>query len=81
MAKGRSVVQVEETQVGVVLELTMDEARTLRDICDCIGGDPRRSRRGQMDAIKDGLEAAGVGYQCTTDMYPIRAIHFRDKGE
>lgn len=45
---------------SVTLELSKDEAETLRLILGKIGGCPDTTRRGHTGAISEALEAAGV---------------------
>ena len=44
----------------IVLELTPDEAATLKGVTNSIGGDPLTSPRRHMDSISDALLEAGV---------------------
>lgn len=44
----------------VQLTLSHDVARTLAKVCDKIGGDPWRSRRGHMDEIGRALDSVGI---------------------
>lgn len=43
----------------VTLTLTETEAQTLRTLCAYVGGDPKATQRGNMDAIKDALTNLG----------------------
>lgn len=47
-------------RVGVILELTPDEAETLKRIGMLVGGEPNRSRRKHIDAINSALTSVGV---------------------
>lgn len=53
-----TVVLVQEAKV--VLEMTVQQAETMRAICSRIGGSPANSRRRDTDAIKEALDEAGV---------------------
>lgn len=70
------------TDRHVVLTLSEDEAATLRAVCECIGGDMRKSRRRDMDAIGTSLSSAGIKSPLRYDS-PLRSgsIHFRDDAE
>jgi hypothetical protein len=47
---------------GVVLELSLEEAQTLRTILSAIGGCPRKSLRYYCEKITSVLDQAGIGY-------------------
>ena len=40
---------------GVVLRMTMAEAQAVLDVLERIGGDPKRSRRGLPEKVRDAL--------------------------
>jgi hypothetical protein len=46
----------------VTIELTKDEAATLRRVMARIGGCPSKSRRKHTDSIADKLDDAGAGH-------------------
>lgn len=50
---------IQHRKVSYTLDLDEDEAQTLRDVCDMIGGLPS-SRRKYMDSIKQALSSAGI---------------------
>jgi hypothetical protein len=49
----------EPVEQTVIVEMTMDEAKTLRRICYSVGGDPE-GRRGHVKDLIEGLDGAGV---------------------
>ncbi len=69
-----------EPKVIITLELSIEEAETLRGITQRIGG-TAHSRRGHMSAIGRALSDAGVQYDIpeTDTEYGGRAIYFRVK--
>ncbi len=54
------IVTKQEQEAVYVLELTQDEADTLRLVCGRIGGSHRETRRGDMASISAALDAAGL---------------------
>lgn len=54
------------------LELTEDEALTLRVVLNNIGGDPRTTRRHLTDAINNALYEAGVN--TLVEPFAMRAV-------
>ncbi len=60
----------------VELTLSGDEAQTLRDILENIGGCPDTSRRMHTDAVRDALQAQDVYPSNKTDMRPQSSIYF-----
>lgn len=52
--------KVEEKVTGVVIELTLEEAETLRGVCKHIGGCPINSPRKHIDSISAVLDKAGI---------------------
>ncbi len=64
--------------VGIVM--TIEEARTLRDILSQIGGSPYLSRRIHADSIADALDEVGFKHNrrsCAEDMMS-GAIYFKE---
>lgn len=62
---------------GVTLELTMDEAQTLRDVLAKVGGSPRVSRRRHIAALSKAMEDAGIYYGDLQDM--TGSVYFEDE--
>lgn len=62
---------------GVTLELTMDEAQTLRDVLAKVGGAPRESRRRYITAVSRAMEDAGIYYGDLKDM--TGSVYFADE--
>lgn len=83
MAKLVSVVReqyVEPPLKTITLELTADEARAVRDVMGFVGGDPRVTRRGLIDSVRQVL-AGAVGFAPfpVPDVLRTSGIHFTDK--
>lgn len=49
-----------DKRVTFYLALPLEHAETLREVCAHIGGDPKQSRRGLMDNIRDALNEQGI---------------------
>ena len=56
----QKIVQQRVTEKVIHLTLTPEEAETLVIISARIGGMPHTTRRGDVDAIRDALEMAGI---------------------
>jgi len=52
----------------IELTLTLEEAATLRDVCNYIGGDPTKSRRRYFNGIATALYSASVFFQTVHDL-------------
>jgi hypothetical protein len=63
MAKAERVpVEIVPVPFKIVLTLSEQEARALRDVCDKIGGSPFKSRRMYFDNISEALDICGMKY-------------------
>lgn len=60
----------------VTLTLSGDEAQTLRDILEYIGGCPDTSRRTHTDAVMLALQGQDVYPSNKTDIRPQSSIYF-----
>jgi hypothetical protein len=68
---------IQHRKISITLELDEDEAQTLRDVCDMIGGIPDLSRRRFMQSIGDALDSAGVVNSEKEDVSPAHSsIYF-----
>ena len=56
----RELVPVITKEVRYTLDLDFQEARFLRDVCSCIGGDQTNSRRVIADKLIAALEGVGL---------------------
>ena len=65
------------------LEMSIQEARTLKQVCNLIGGDPMQSARMHMDAINEGLVKANIStaHHPLIREYngPLASIYFADE--
>ena len=68
------VVTEEET---VTLIMSRDEADTLRDACEHIGGRRELSRRRYFEAIADALDKVGITSTGYNDINESTVIHFK----
>lgn len=66
-----------EVVESVKLTLSGEEAQTLRDILEHIGGCPDTSRRRFMDSIKRALSSERVYASCEEDIRESSAIYFK----
>lgn len=63
----------------VALELTLEEAQTLREVLGSVGGSPSQSGRGFADSIYDALVEAGFSQLPQELFVPSRqSIYFED---
>lgn len=73
-----------QLKLGVHLELSIEEAKTLLLIFENIGGDPHQSRRKYTDGMYDALEAIGIDYTAEEEAEIVEGpedhdgIFFRD---
>ena len=69
------------TKYTITLEMTQDEAETLKGVTEFIGG-PENGKRGHMSNIGHALRGAGIRSGFTeSDIDPVnRAIYFLKKG-
>ncbi len=72
------VIRMVETEVveGVVLTMTQEEAETLRLLLHHVGGDPYKTRRGHVDAIRKSLDKAGVKLIQAEAFVMSGSVHF-----
>jgi hypothetical protein len=64
-----TVTQVED---GVTLELTHVEARVIRQVLACVGGDCRATARGIAQDVADALSAAGYSFVSSFERVALR---------
>ena len=60
----------------VQLDLSMEEAETLRMVARRIGGHPKWTRRGHIAHMDDALKNAGVPDVTLRDVFSSGAIHY-----
>lgn len=63
----RLFTDTELVTVGVTLELSLKEARTLHTVLRLVGGHPDRTLRGVLDNVREELVKIGVGYFVGSD--------------
>ncbi len=63
------------------LEMSIEEARTLKQVCNLIGGDPLHSARRHMDALNRGLIQSAINEAShpLTDKFKRGSIYFADE--
>lgn len=60
------------------LELNHDEAQTLRDILDNVGGSPENTRRKYADNILHAMHSVGLRASAKEDIAPNSSIYFTE---
>jgi hypothetical protein len=76
----RTVTKPVEVEV-VMLELTMDEAKALREVVSRVGGPTRSSRRGLVDNILVALQKAGVLLPTSQSSDVYGSVTFTNKSQ
>ena len=56
----KELVPIITKETRYIMDLDFQEVLFLRDVCDCIGGDPSKSRRAISDKLVKALQSAGV---------------------
>ena len=68
------------TEEKIVLELSKDEAETLREILQYVGGDPTYSPRKHAESLLKALRDAGVGRIAKVDKDGLRTENVLEEG-
>lgn len=76
----RLFTDTELVTVGVTLELTLKEARTLHTVLRMVGGHPDYTLRGVLDNVREELVKTGVGYFVGPDGFTSSLIYGNSSG-